>query len=249
MKKLGKLGNLVRPDLIIFDLDNTLYSYDEPHKIALQETLEKYSYKFNTKLKDALELYITARKIVKTRLINHTSSHSRLLYFKQMIERAGLSSSATIALELDKIYWRSFISNAKLFPDVFNFLDDLRLLKIRLAIITNLTTEVQFRKLIAFEIESFFDYIISSEESGIEKPNSKIFLLLIEKLKANNIKKPENIWMIGDDFDADMKGAKDSLSATTFLKKTKNVKIKDKNSVVDYSFTNFKELRDFIKKT
>ena len=50
---------------------------------------------------------------------------------------------------------------------------------------------------------NFFDYVVTSEEAGADKPDKRPFEVALEKLQL----KPENIWMIGDNPRSDMVGA------------------------------------------
>src|SRR5690606_1039171 len=76
------------------------------------------------------------RQEVKSLLKHTASSHSRLLYFQRTLEIIGLRSQILMALDFEQTYWRIFLSNAKLFDGVKEFLDDLRLAGIPTAIIT-----------------------------------------------------------------------------------------------------------------
>ena len=57
-----------------------------------------------------------------------------------------------------------------------------------------MTAQIQFRKLVYFGLDEFFDYVVTSEEAGADKPDKMPFKVALEKLQLE----PENIWMIGD---------------------------------------------------
>ncbi len=71
-----------------------------------------------------------------------------------------------------------------------------------MANITDLTAHIQFRKIVYFDLDEYFDYVVTSEEAGLDKPNSASFKMLLEKLKIN----PDNIWIIGDCATSDIYG-------------------------------------------
>jgi putative hydrolase of the HAD superfamily len=75
--------------------------------------------------------------------------------------------------------------------------------KYTLHIITNGFEEVQHIKLISSNLKQYFDVIITSEQVGVKKPNTKIFEFALEQAKA---KKSESI-MVGDDYAVDVLGA------------------------------------------
>jgi putative hydrolase of the HAD superfamily len=72
-------------------------------------------------------------------------------------------------------------------------------------IITNGFVEVQGHKMRAAALEGFFDHVINSEHVGVRKPHPDIFQYAIEKAGATK----EESLMIGDDWDADILGARD----------------------------------------
>jgi putative hydrolase of the HAD superfamily len=62
---------------------------------------------------------------------------------------------------------------------VKELLDDLRRLGIPTAIVTDLTAQIQFRKVVYFGLDHYFDYIITSEEAGHDKPHQAPFKLAL----------------------------------------------------------------------
>lgn len=234
-----------KPKLIIFDFDNTLYDYDYANKVAIKELLNKCSQMFSLNKNLILLNFNKARAQIKKQLGNTASSHSRLLYIYRMLEIFNLKSQINSALELERIYWRSFISNMKLFPNVINFLDQLRILDIKCALLTDLTSDIQFRKISALGLEKYFDHVVTSEESGADKPSNQSFELLLKKTKIL----PKNeIWMIGDNIINDIYGAKKNLKAKTFYKIKNFFEDKTYKGVKpDKLFSNFSEMIKLIK--
>ena len=231
------------PDAILFDTDNTLYPYDNANAIAINAVKEKVVKIISIKPEEFDEAYTLAKRDVKLRLKNTASSHSRLLYLQRMLEIMGLGSQVLLALDFEQTYWRTFLSNAFLFDGVKDFLDDLRLLGIPTAIVTDLTAQIQFRKVVYFGLDKYFDYIVTSEEAGFDKPHNAPFRLAIDKIQP----KGKNIWMIGDNAINDIKGSKDQINAITLQKIHDGVKLGEESSEPDAFFYQFKEVRTLIK--
>lgn len=230
------------PNAVLFDTDNTLYSYDPAHAAALCAVKVKVMGTFSISAKNFDEAFNEARKQVKSRLGQTASSHSRLLYLQRMLEIMGLGSQVLLALDFEQTYWRTFLANARLFDDVKEFLDDLRLLGIPTAIVTDLNAQIQFRKVIYFGLDSCFDYIVTSEEAGFDKPHAAPFKIALEKMQP----KGDCIWMIGDDAINDVIGAKENLNAVTLQKVHYGVKIGQGKNAPDAWFKEFSELRKLI---
>ncbi len=231
-----------KPSAVLFDLDDTLYPYEPAHIKALDVCREKAYQLLGINAEQFDEAFMQARKEIKQRLGNTASSHSRLLYFQRMIEWLGMKSQILFALDLEQTYWRSFLSNALLFEEAIDFLNDLKAAGIPTALVTDLGAQIQFRKLIYFRLEDYFDYVVTSDEAGIDKPSAVPFLLAIDKLKIN----AEHVWMIGEDYQKDIAGAKQSLHCVTLQKYHKGVILSEPPEMPDAIFKHFSALRKLL---
>ena len=232
------------PDAFLFDTDNTLYAYNPAHASAQAAVREKFTTTFSISQADFDKAYNQARSEVKSRLKHTASSHSRLLYLQRMLEIMGLGSQVLLALDFEQTYWRTFLSNAVLFNGVKELLDDVRLLGIPTAIVTDLTAQIQFRKVVYFGLDHYFDYIVTSEEAGFDKPHEAPFQIAIEKMRP----KGNCIWMIGDNPINDIRGAREKINAVTLQKIHDGVVAGENLCQADAVFNNFDELRRLIKK-
>ena len=215
MMKLLSPGRFDRlPDAVLFDTDNTLYPYDPAHAAALKAVREKAVVKFAIAPEIFDNAFADARRQVKARLEGKAASHSRLLYLQRMLEIMGLGSQVLTALDFEQTYWRTFLSNTVLFDGIKDLLDEMRLLGIPTAIVTDLTAQIQFRKIVYFGLDHYFDFIVTSEEAGFDKPHEAPFLIAVEKMRP----KGDCIWMIGDSAHSDIRGAKDAINAVTLQK-------------------------------
>jgi HAD superfamily hydrolase (TIGR01549 family) len=232
------------PDAVLFDTDNTLYPYDPAHIAAQEAVKRKVMSTFSISAADFDSAFSEARKQIKTRLGQTASSHSRLLYLQRMLEIMGLGSQVLLALDFEQTYWRTFLANADLFDDVKELLDDLRLLGIPTAIVTDLTAQIQFRKVVYFGLDHYFNYIVTSEEAGFDKPHAAPFQIALEKMQP----KGDCIWMIGDNPVNDIRGGREQINAITLQKLHDGVILGDGINAPDASFKEFKELRVLLKK-
>lgn len=235
----------MKPSIILFDLDNTLYDYSSAHNSAIKEVKLKATNYFNLNSKEFDSLFIRAKKEVKKQLSNCASSHNRLLYFQKLFEIKGLGPQVYHALDLEQTYWNSFLIQMELREGVLEFLDEIRLRNIKCGLITDLTANIQFRKLIRLGLEDKFDVITTSEEIGFDKPHPDCFIKTIKKMYPSYNKKEHKIWMIGDDLDKDIYGAIDNLNAKGFLYSKKKVKInvaKEKVIIFDNYYSLIEQL-------
>lgn len=230
------------PDAILFDTDNTLYAYDPAHAAAQRAVREKVVGTFSIEPEVFDKAFSEARRQVKTRLQHTASSHSRLLYLQRMLEIMGLGSQVLWALDFEQTYWRTFLSNAVLFDDVKELLDDVRLLGIPTAIVTDLTAQIQFRKVVYFGLDHYFDYIVTSEEAGFDKPHAAPFQIALEKMAP----KGECVWMVGDNPVNDIRGAREKINAVTLQKIHQGTELGTGLNAPDAAFNEFSELRRLL---
>ena len=202
------------PDAVLFDTDNTLYPYEPAHQAAMRAVRVKAARLFGVDQEKFDQSFDTARRTIKDRLGTTASSHSRLLYFQQMLEIIGLRSQVLLALDLEQTYWRTFLSNARLFEGVRELLDDLRIAGIPTAIVTDLTAQIQFRKIVYFGLDHYFDYIVTSEEAGFDKPHPAPFEIALQKMQIQH----GCVWMVGDNPVTDSSGARAAIGAVTIQK-------------------------------
>ena len=232
------------PDAVLLDTDNTLYPYEPAHSAASRALMTKAMQTLSISESEFNKAYELARQDVKKRLGHVAAAHSRLLYSQRLLELLGLGSQVLLALDLEQTYWRTFLANAELFPGVTALLDDLRLLGIPTAIITDLTAQIQFRKMVYFDLDSFIDHIVTSEEAGADKPDPAPFQLAIEKLRPQG----NNVWMIGDNPEADIAGARRAIGATTLQKLHQGVQRGSGEQVPDAEFKDYQEIQDLLAK-
>lgn len=230
------------PDAIVFDTDNTLYPYAPAHRAAQMAVRSKAVSTFSIKPEDFDKAFEEARHEIKIRLKHTAASHSRLLYMQRMLEIMGLGSQVLWALDLEQTYWRTFLSNANLFDEVKELLDDVRRLGIPTVIVTDLTAQIQFRKVVYFGLDHYFDYIVTSEEAGLDKPHKAPFQLALEKIRP----KGDCIWMIGDNPINDIRGAREQMNAVTIQKIHEDTPLGTNIDAPDAAFSEYAELRRFL---
>lgn len=235
---------LTAPDAVLFDTDNTIYDYPAADEAGKRAVRDKVTTTLSITGTDFNAAYLEARRQVKARLIGTASSHSRLLYLQRMLEIMGLGSQVLLALDFEQTYWRTFLSSAELFPGVKSLLDDIRLLRIPISIVTDLTAQIQFRKIVYFGLDQYFDYIVTSEEVGHDKPHQAPFEIAVEKMQPQG----KCIWMIGDDATNDIWGGRRAINAVTLQKVHGKNKVGVGEEEPDCSFEKFDDIQTLLKK-
>lgn len=185
---------------ILLDLDNTLYDYKAAHTPALEATLGWLTETLKQSRAEVESTYIESRRRVNKDLHGLAASHSRLLYFQGICEHFGVGPYE-IANDAEDLYWREFFQHMVLRPGVTEFLVAMQPKPI--AIVTDLTTRIQFQKIAHLKLAPSLKAIVTSEEAGHEKPHAHIFELAAAKLQLAS----EDLCMIGDSWERDIQGA------------------------------------------
>lgn len=233
-----------QPACVLLDLDNTFYSYEPAHRAGIEEVCSAVFDELNLNSRDFLNCFHDARTELKGRIAGTASSHNRLIYFQRAIERAGFGSLPQLVLQLEQSYWRAFLATAKLFPEALEFLDDLRIAGIPSVIITDQVLHVQLRKMLHFDIDRYVGLVVSSEETGFDKPHHSNFEIALAKL--GGVEGP--VWMVGDDPDKDIAGAKRAIKAITLQRVDSYGQVRTQGEGrPDAAFIDFKSLRRLLQ--
>lgn len=220
---------------ILFDLDNTLYEYEPVHKKALREAYNILRKDIKISFQKFMRLFNFSRLEIHQELSGTASSHNRTLYFQRLIEKTHKTVESQLILNLSHAYWGSFLKNIRLKEGVMQTLKELKRRGLKIIIVSDLTTKIQLKKLVKLKINSYIDFLVTSEEAGSEKPHSIMFLLALNKVNL----KPEDVIMVGDSKSSDISGANAVGIDTVLISKEKIIR---KNSE-DYSHPDY-----FIKK-
>jgi len=195
--------DLLAVDLILLDLDNTLYNYQTCHAVALEALCEQFGAEFNLGHQQVKNLYSVSRQTVHNTNHGTATSHSRLFYVQYMVEAVTNTTDAGLTLKYYHLYWDTFISKMQLFDDALPFLKNCQNNKVPIVLVTDMTAEVQFLKLRKLDIRQYLSFIVTSEEAGVEKPHPFIFELAISKILKSK-KSITNIAVVGDDIKKDI---------------------------------------------
>jgi hypothetical protein len=72
---------------LVFDLDNTIYSYTDCHNFALEKCIHYIMNVTNYSYAQIIYIYNEISNDLKIELQNTASSHNKGIYFKKIIEK------------------------------------------------------------------------------------------------------------------------------------------------------------------
>ena len=186
---------------VIFDLDNTLYSYDKAHAKAYAAVQELAKRELGLEAAEFDLLHSEANRILSFRCQGGPPIHDRMLRFQILLEILG--KPIGFATELADCYWRVLLDHVEAEPGAGETLCALKNMGLRLGIGTNMTLEWQLEKLRKLGFLELIDFVVTSEEVGVEKPDRKLFALCAEKAGASL----KDCCFVGDSLKKDALGA------------------------------------------
>lgn len=220
----------------LFDFDNTIYDYDLANKAGLDKIFNYLHLIFKIDLNIISNTFNKINHNIKSSN-NYAIKFNKSIYFKQLLEEIGIGLS-NLDIVLD-IYNNEFNNNLTLFNGILELFELLKKNNIKIGIISNNIFSQQYLKLVKLNLIQYIDLIQTSDEIGYEKPNKLIFLSAINKIKLN----PENIGIIGDNFNHDIEPALE-LGLIPFYFKSN---IQDINIINKYfEFGTYNSLTNFL---
>ena len=187
---------------VIFDIDGTLYDYQINDKLAMNHFCEYIERRLGISEENFRRTYMEARNIIHKRLKDTAASHSRVLMIQTALELLG-KNPFDYVLELYDVYWNYFLENMRPYDGVTDFLSKLKEGGVKISTCTDMTAQIQYRKIKRLGLDKFIDFMVTSEETGFEKPSPIMFETALNKMKV----RADEAAYFGDALDRDVEGA------------------------------------------
>lgn len=226
---------------VFIDLDDTLWDFHANAKLSLQEV---YEYRKLNQYFDSFDQFF---KIYAKRNLELWELYGKGVISKEflMVERfrhplafVGIDNDE-LAIQIGDQFLDILPTKTILIPFAKELLDYLYP-KYPLTIISNGFVEVQYKKLRSANLEHYFTHVVLSEAAKALKPDKRIFEYA---LQLNNAIAAETI-MIGDSYEADIRGAQNAGIDQIFFNPTMNLSEKNKPST--FSVINLKNIIQFL---
>ena len=188
-------------DIILFDVDDTLFDFDMSEKKALHKTFVEFGYPAG--LADYRASYKEISKILWSDLEQGSITLSELAVerFRRLISRHELNITAEM---FSSVYLEYLGMETHPVQGAVELCE--KLVDYRLAIITNGFTAVQTARIENSALRNTFEHIIMSEEAGFNKPDKEIFNYAFSKLQITD---KEKVLIVGDSLTSDIQGGID----------------------------------------
>lgn len=190
---------------VLFDLDDTLYgSFGACDAYAYEQLAIWAEQELGISGEDFAQAFYENRQRLSRQQPGMPPIHDRVLFAQGALERLGCNAIRH-ARRAHRVYWDAVLEKMELRPGVTELLDDLRQAGVKTAVCTDMLADIQMEKLEYLGLADRIDYLVSSEEAGMDKPGAPIFWLALQKCGCL----PHEAVMVGDNFRHDIQGAMD----------------------------------------
>ena len=201
---------------LFFDLDHTLWDFEANAKETLQELCEVNALgeKGVTDFEQFFKRYSYHNEQLWQRYTSGAIRQDELRWKRMWLCLLDFKiADESLARSLAVQFLERLPNRKNLFPYTVEILEYLKEKKYILHLITNGFESVQHNKLSNSKLTEYFEEVITSEKANSLKPNKEIFEFA---LQITGAKSSESI-MIGDNIDADIKGAMNAGMDTVFV--------------------------------
>jgi HAD superfamily hydrolase (TIGR01549 family) len=189
---------------VYFDHVGTLVYIKKDLLTIINEVLREFNYNFS--FLEVKRAYDSAEDYWERKYLNSRNKWNKDIaydYYSFLFYELGIEENVNKMIEILYNEWHKR-SGASLYPDAIPCLNYLVMKEKNLGIITqSILSEEDFRKerLRKEGIEHYFSVVITTASIGYEKPDIRLYKKAIEMASC----KPDEIMIIGDNYDLDIK--------------------------------------------
>lgn len=221
---------------ISFDGDNTLWDFEKVMRHSL-ECVRKELVHSRRLSKITVDEMIRIRNEVAESLRGKITNleEIRLEAFKETLRRNEIHDDA-LAVKLNSLYLKHRFEDIELFPDVSPTFESLSK-KFRLGLLSNGNSYPE-----RCGLEGVFEFVVFSQDHGVEKPDRKIFEITLSEAKCDD----EEMLHVGDSLKNDVGGAKAAEIKSVWLNRGEE---ENKTNVTpDFEISSLQELPEILDK-
>lgn len=181
---------------ILFDLDNTLIDFWKMKQEASRAAV-------SAMMKVGLEVDKDEAYKEIIRLFMKLGVESENIFQEFLKSKVGRADEKMLAAAINA-YLKTKNNFLKPYPNIKPTLKELKKRKIKLAIVSDAPKVKAYQRLLAMNIEKYFDFVIGFEDTGKKKKDELPLKMAIEKLELDS----KEIMMVGDSIKRDVLPAK-----------------------------------------
>ena len=233
------MDNLINIKAVSFDGDDTLWDFENVMRRALRcviDELEQVHPEVAAQL-DVEKMIAIRNRVaaeVKGNIVNLESI--RLEAFRQTLKDVGKPDDH-LAVHLNKVYRKHRFENVTLYDDTLSTLKALRE-RYTIGLLSNGNTYPEHCGL-----EGMFQFVVFSQDHGVEKPNLGIFEIAVDKAGCSK----EAFLHVGNSLEDDIQGAHNAGVRCVWLNRGGVVSSSD--TIIEQQISTLSELLDILYRT
>lgn len=199
---------------VIYDLDDTLYDFYHLNQGADQAVQQEFTRRFGIPGEEFQKVFSTSYRGIEqympadinalhTEEVDLATVHSRTLRLSFTLEKFHLPLLPH-TIDLYDIYWGYILDHMTAEPYLPETMRELKHRGLRIGIGSNMTSHIQYKKLIRLGLSEYIDFITVSEESLFDKPDPRFFARVLVKAQCE----AGECLFIGDNYLYDYLGSK-----------------------------------------
>ncbi|MCM1450048.1 MAG: YjjG family noncanonical pyrimidine nucleotidase [Clostridiales bacterium] len=198
--------NILHAGIAWIDLDDTLWDFKANSRIALSGLYRDYQL---SQWFDTVEHWIACyerHNHALWDLYNHAAISKDFLMterFKRPLLEASCDKAVELGQQFDHEYLDRLAQCTQLVDGAIELLIRLRQRGWKIGILSNGFTEVQHRKVNNSGLAPYVDYVVLSDEIGVNKPDVRLY----RHAEQTASTQPDKCLMVGDNPDTDITGA------------------------------------------
>lgn len=227
-------------ELILFDLDGTLFDYKKAEEYALKKSMEHFGVNLNPDF--CLEKYRKINRQVWLEFERGETSLEQLKLKRFQILFDVLGTKQNIKAFSDS--YLSYISKTSFVTEGAEDIVSSLYGKCKLVLATNGIYSTQYSRLKSSPLKDYFDIFVVSEKIGIAKPDPDFFSYVFREARHSD---KRTAIIVGDSLSSDIKGGVNFGIDTCWFNPEKN---KNEGKVLPtYEIEKLNQIKDIVKVT
>ena len=190
---------------VLFDLDDTLFDHRVCARTALTTLHEAYDAFRNRPFEEVERLHASFLEELHVRVTSGELplEQARRERFRRLFTAVGVTPSDDVVVEAAETYRGGYMRIRRAVAGAAALLAAVKA-RSRVGIVSNNLLEEQQGKLRQCGLDRFVDELVVSEETGMSKPDPRIFQIALDRLGC----RADEVVMVGDSWAADVIGAR-----------------------------------------
>lgn len=200
---------------IFIDLDDTIWDFTANSKVAMRIVYTRFGLDRQCPYERFIESYLVHNERLWT-LYHHGEITKEFLLserFRVVFEECGIAlADAELPRRINDDYLETIVTLDRVVDGAQQLLEHLKR-RGPVYVLSNGFANLQYRKLRSGHLDGYIDRLVLSDDIGITKPDRRLFDYALEVVGGS----AETTLMIGDNYDADILGARNAGWRTAFF--------------------------------